>query len=94
MGNLLTSAVSAADVIMPVPQQQISKPVHHGMDKLQGEPPPECPMHKATEKAPPKRISECPVDHMSAEEINPLNMVCINDTTFLLYNEVNFYTEY
>lgn len=75
MGNLLTSAVSAADVIMPVPQQQISKPVHHGMDKLQGEPPPECPMHKATEKAPPKRISECPVDHMSAEEINPLNMM-------------------
>ena len=75
MGNVVTSAVSAADVIMPVPQQELPKPKRHGTDKLQGEPPPECPMHKPAEKAPPKTTSECPVDHMAADDINPLNMM-------------------
>ena len=75
MGNVVTSAVSAADVIMPVPQQELSTPKHHGMGKLQGEPPPECPMHKPGEKAPRKTTSECPVDHMAANDINPLNMM-------------------
>ncbi|XP_043257514.1 holocytochrome c-type synthase [Colletes gigas] len=76
MGNVLTSAVSAADVIITVPQQEISKSIyHHGTNKFEGEPPPECPMHKPAKKESPKYTSECPVDHTREDEINPLNMM-------------------
>lgn len=75
----MTSAVSAADVIIPLPQQQISQTQHHGTHKTQGEPPPECPMHKpAPDISPPMYSSECPISDMAQEDINPLNMVCMS----------------
>lgn len=77
MGNALTTAsVSAADVIIPV-SQQIIKPDSHKADKYQGEPPPECPMHKSGQLNTISYVSECPIDKMDESEINPLNMVCI-----------------
>ncbi|KZC11411.1 PREDICTED: cytochrome c-type heme lyase [Dufourea novaeangliae] len=77
MGNVLTPAMSAANVFITDPVQKISKHVHHSeMNNLEGEPPPECPMHKSTKKeAPPKYASECPINDMSQDEINPLNMM-------------------
>lgn len=70
MGNVLNSAtVLASDVIIPAPHDKISKPstpyVH---PTYQGEPPPECPMHK-----PKEATSECPINHN--DDINPLNMM-------------------
>ncbi|OAD60081.1 Cytochrome c-type heme lyase [Eufriesea mexicana] len=76
MGNVMTSAVSAADVIIPVHQQQISKTQLHGTLKPDGEPPPECPMHKsASKKAQSTFSNECPINNMASEDINPLNMM-------------------
>ncbi|XP_017893109.1 cytochrome c-type heme lyase-like [Ceratina calcarata] len=76
MGNVVNSAVSAADVIMSPQQQEIPKHRHHGMHKPNGEPPPECPMHKpAPEKQIPLYSNECPINNMAAEDINPLNMM-------------------
>lgn len=79
MGNVMTSAVSAADVIMPMHQQQISKTQHHEIYKSEEKPPPECPMHKsASEKESSILSSECPINDMTSEDINPLNMVIIS----------------
>ncbi|KAF7385666.1 hypothetical protein HZH66_011508 [Vespula vulgaris] len=80
MGNTLTSAsVSAADVIMPIQHssnQQLSKSIIYESDKFQNVPPPECPMHiKTNQQSSKTSISECPIDHMSENEINPLNMM-------------------
>ncbi|CAL7942649.1 unnamed protein product [Xylocopa violacea] len=76
MGNLMTSAVSATDAIMPVQQQQTPTTQHRGTHKSEGEPPPECPMHKSIQKqAPPTYSSECPINDMAPENINPLNMM-------------------
>lgn len=82
MGNTLTSAsVSAADVIMPIQHsnnQQLSKSITYESEKFQNVPPPECPMHTKTSQQSSKiSMSECPIDHMNKDEINPLNMVCI-----------------
>ena len=80
MGNVLTAAtVRAADVIVPVPSKVLQDSKAHVHKTYEGEPPPECPMHKpAGEKQqPPKYSSECPIDRMDEKDINPLNMVCI-----------------
>lgn len=80
MGNTLTTAsVSAADVIMPIQHsnnEQLTKSIIKESEKLQNVPPPECPMHTKADQQPPKTSkSECPIDHMSENEINPLNMM-------------------
>lgn len=76
MGNALTTAsISAADVIVPV-SQHISKPESYRTKIYEGEPPPECPMHKKSQLNTISYISECPIDKMDEREINPLNMVC------------------
>lgn len=80
MGNTLTSAsVSAADVIMPVQSssnQQVLKSVIEKPEKFQDVPPQECPMHiKKNQQSSNTITSECPINHMDANEINPLNMM-------------------
>lgn len=77
MGNAVaTATVSATDVIVPV-SQQIAKPESHRTKGYQGEPPPECPMHKPGQLNTINYVSECPIDKMDESEINPLNMVCV-----------------
>lgn len=79
MGSTLTTAsVSAADLITTIPQEDQSlqsTKYHH--KSYQGEPPPECPMHKSDPKPKTQMVSECPIDHMDAKDINPLNMVIV-----------------
>lgn len=78
MGNVMNSAVSAADAITSVHQPEVSNVPYHGTHKPKGKPPPECPMHKSMqEEAPPMYSSECPINDMAPNEINPLNMVNI-----------------
>ena len=75
MGNTLTVAsVNAVDLIVPVTEQNISKPISHLGKKFDGEPPPECPMHKPAQQ-PTNFVSECPIDNVKENDINPLNMV-------------------
>ncbi|XP_068985327.1 holocytochrome c-type synthase [Bombus flavifrons] len=76
MGNVMNSAVLAADAIIPTHQQQISNAPYHGIHKPDGKPPPECPMHKsAQDKTPSTYPSECPINDMASGDINPLNMM-------------------
>lgn len=74
MGNVMNFAVSAADEIIPK-QQQIQAIPHHGKHKPEGEPPPECPMHKSPTKESTKSTNECPINEKPKDEINPLNMM-------------------
>lgn len=75
MGNTLTVAsVNATELIIPVTEGTITKPKSHVGKNFDGEPPPECPMHKPAQK-PEKFVSECPIDHMKDSDVNPLNMV-------------------
>lgn len=84
MGNALTTAsLTAADVIVPV-SQQIAKPESHRIKEYKGEPPPECPMHKSGQLNTINYTSECPIDKMDESDINPLNMVCINEIYLFL----------
>lgn len=76
MGNVLASSTLAANKLIPEPRPEMpDDPRHRGTSKLEGEPPPECPMHKSIPKTPPRSTDECPVDHSGQEEINPLNMM-------------------
>ncbi|KOX78948.1 Cytochrome c-type heme lyase [Melipona quadrifasciata] len=76
MGNVMNSAVSAADAITSVHHPEVSNIPYHGTHKPKGKPPPECPMHKSMqEEAPPMYSSECPINDMAPNEINPLNMM-------------------
>lgn len=78
MGNVMNSAVLAADAIIPTHQQQISNAPYHGIHKPDGKPPPECPMHKSAQgKTPSTYPSECPINDVASGDINPLNMVNI-----------------
>lgn len=87
MGNALTTAsVSAADVIVPV-SQQIIKPESHKTEKYRGEPPSKCPMHKSGQLNTINYVSECPIDKMDINEINPLNMVRIRLNLLCLVNK-------
>lgn len=76
-GSLSTATVFAAEAVAPAPHSQNVIPKHHTNMKLEGEPPPECPMHKpkAAETKPTTGASECPIDHMNPDQINPLNMM-------------------
>ncbi|XP_031830239.1 cytochrome c heme lyase [Nomia melanderi] len=75
MGNVLASTASTPNTFVSKPQQATSNNLdHHGTNKLEGEPPPECPMHKSAQNTPPKVTTECPVDH-AGQDINPLNMM-------------------
>lgn len=75
MGSSLSIAsVNAADLIVPVSGETISKPKSHMNKKYDGEPPPECPMHTPSQQ-PAKHVSECPIDHVKDSDVNPLNMM-------------------
>lgn len=83
MGNAFTTAtVSAADVIAPL-SQQIAKPESHGTKGEHIEPPAECPMHKSDQFNTINYTSECPIDKMDESKINPLNMVHMNNISFI-----------
>lgn len=79
MGNTLTSAsIAATKVISPVSQESIPESKQHVHKTFEGEPPPECPMHKPkTEQPAAIGASECPIAHGN-DDINPLNMVSID----------------
>uniref|UniRef100_A0A1B6E9Z9 Holocytochrome c-type synthase n=1 Tax=Clastoptera arizonana TaxID=38151 RepID=A0A1B6E9Z9_9HEMI len=75
MGNTLTVAnFAATQIIRPVPSSIDVTEVKdsHLHKTMEGDIPPECPMHK--QKPAAKVISECPVAH-GENEINPANMM-------------------
>lgn len=74
MGNTLTTAsISTTNIIVPVTQQQVIKPMN--MKESQSNPPLECPMHKPNQLNTINYTSKCPIDEMDGNDINPLNMV-------------------
>ncbi|XP_046479828.1 holocytochrome c-type synthase [Neodiprion pinetum] len=76
MGNTLTSAsVAATEVISPVLQEPHVKSKPHVHKSFEGEPPPECPMHKPKPEQSTKIVSECPIANVADGDINPLNMM-------------------
>lgn len=84
MGNTLTSAsVAATKVISPVSEEPRVESKPHVHKTFEGEPPPECPMHKPK---PAASVSECPIAHSAGDDINPLNMVsAVDDLIRLKY---------
>uniref|UniRef100_A0A1B6LET3 Holocytochrome c-type synthase n=1 Tax=Graphocephala atropunctata TaxID=36148 RepID=A0A1B6LET3_9HEMI len=74
MGNTITVANLAASQltnVSPSEEEKVAKPYVH--KSLDGEPPPECPMHKP--KVQPQTKSECPVNHGNVGDIDPRNMM-------------------